>query len=165
MKKHRMLLVVLLSLIATQTLISQRKQMTPKDECEELLNQLFPFADQMLNKYGEFFPYGSVMNNDKTIMAVAFYNGNEKPRSQDVINDLIKTYSEDAKKMKIRASGIAWDARIKIPDTDKVSDAVIVSLEHNDKYSVQVVFPYEIKNGKVIWNDTFSMEGKKDVFK
>ena len=38
--------------------------MMPKEECEELLNALLPFAVNQLKKYGEFYPFGAVMQNN-----------------------------------------------------------------------------------------------------
>ena len=43
------------------------KLMTPKEECEELLNALLPFAANQLKKHGEFYPFGAVLTNDGEI--------------------------------------------------------------------------------------------------
>jgi hypothetical protein len=141
------------------------KSMTPKQECETLMNELLPVAEKMLEKYGEFFPYGSVMNSDGSIRAVAYYDGNEHPKSQDLMDQLTTIYHEYSIKNQIKASGIVYDARVISPKTNAKTDAVIISLEHRDNYSVQVVFPYSIKNKKVVWDDIFAQRGKVDVFK
>ena len=48
--------------------------MTPKEECEQLLNAILPFAINQLNKHGEFYPFGAVMlnNGDISLTAVAY---------------------------------------------------------------------------------------------
>ena len=38
--------------------------MTSKEECEVLMNELFPIASTFLNKNGEFYPFGSVLKHD-----------------------------------------------------------------------------------------------------
>jgi hypothetical protein len=32
---------------------------TPKEECEELLSSAMPFAERMLSRHREFYPYGN----------------------------------------------------------------------------------------------------------
>jgi len=140
------------------------KTMNPKQECETLMNELLPVAEQMLEKYGEFFPYGSVMNTDGSIRSVAYYDGNERPKSQELMDHLNTIYHEYALKHQIKASGVVYDARVISPKTNEKTDAVIISLEHKDSYSVQVVFPYSIMNKKVLWDELFAMKGKADIF-
>lgn len=36
--------------------------MTPKQDCEVLMNELVPFARSMLAEHGEFFPFGAIRN-------------------------------------------------------------------------------------------------------
>ena len=53
--------------------------MIPKEECEELLNALLPFAVNQLKKYGEFYPFGAVMyNNNETANMKDLENVNQK---------------------------------------------------------------------------------------
>lgn len=66
---------------------------------------------------------------------------------------------------KIKASGIVWNASVTSPD-GKPCDAVIVSLEHKEGYSVSVGRPYKIGLfKKVKFVDLLAMEGKHDIFK
>ena len=138
--------------------------MTPNQECEVLMNKMIIFSEQMLTKYGEFYPYGSVMNNDQTIRAISYYDGNEKLQSQELIDNYIKLYKELAQKGEIKASAIIWDAKINSLEKNEKIDAVIVSLEHRDNYSVQVVFPYKMIKGKIIWEEVFAMKGLSNIF-
>jgi|Deesub1362A_J573_1020465.scaffolds.fasta_scaffold05615_2 hypothetical protein len=48
---------------------------TPEADVEELLNMVLPFAKQMLEKYGEFFPYGGVMKPSGEITPVTVHDG------------------------------------------------------------------------------------------
>ena len=163
-KVHSKVFIILFIFVIGSNIYSQGINMTPKQECEELMNQIISFSEEMLNKYGEFYPYGSVMNNDQSIRPVAYYDGNDQPQSQDVINNLTKIYKEYAQKKEIRASAIIWNAKMKSPVTNEMIDVVIVSIEHKEKYSVQVVFPYTITNGKVSWGDVFAMKGLNNIF-
>ena len=82
--------------------------MTPKEECEELMNEILPFTINCLEKYGEFFPCGAVMKNDKTITLTTSYDGDEKPESKDVIDKLENIHKKLANDNEIIASAIAY---------------------------------------------------------
>jgi hypothetical protein len=52
---------------------------SPEVEVEELMNAVVPFAEQMLNEHGAFFPYGGAIQADGAIVSVAGYHGGESP--------------------------------------------------------------------------------------
>lgn len=139
--------------------------MTPKEECEVLMNELFPIASTFLNKNGEFYPFGSVLKQDGLVEQVAFYDGNEFPKSEDVIKNLTNVFYQRALDKEIKASGIVWEAKVLCPDNTK-SNAIVISLEHSNDYSVTVVYPYK-KNffGKIKWRTMFAAEGDRNIFK
>ena len=62
--------------------------MTPKEECEELLNALLPFAVNQLKKHGEFYPFGAVLNKDGEISLTAVDSGDDHPDPTGMINRL-----------------------------------------------------------------------------
>lgn len=109
--------------------------MTPKEECEKLLNILLPFAHDQLKKHGEFYPFGAVLLNSDEISLTSVYGGEEHPDSTRMINQLTKAHNEQALGKEIKASGICWNVRVSL-ENGVQSDAVIVSLEHTDNYSV-----------------------------
>ena len=63
--------------------------MTAKDEAEEVMNALLPFAEEMLVKHGEFYPFAGAMMADGEIHYIGGYTGDEQPPSQEII-DLLK---------------------------------------------------------------------------
>lgn len=137
--------------------------MFPKEECEELMAPLFYFAEEQLKKHREFYPFGAVMLTDGKIELTAEYDGNEHPEAKEVLAKLTAIHKEMAEAGKIKVSGIAWNAPI--THEGKTSDAVVMSLEHKDGYSVIVVDPYRIGwFKKVHFDELFAMEGKKEVF-
>ena len=138
--------------------------MIPKEECEELLNALLPFAVNQLKKYGEFYPFGAVMCNNNEISFTAVDNGEKYPDSTEMINRLTELHNEQAKKGEIKASGICWNATVSL-ENGKPSDAIIISLEHRENYSVLVGQPYRIGLFKKLNLDAiFAQNGKHDVF-
>ena len=139
--------------------------MMPKEECEELLNFLLDFAVNQLKKRGEFYPFGAVMPDRGDITATAFYDAdNEFPDSADIINNLTEAHKKKAEKGEIKASGICWNAKVSL-ENGAQTDAVIISLEHRDDYSVIVGQPYRLGLfGKLKLGNIFAQEGRHDVF-
>jgi hypothetical protein len=136
-----------------------------KGECEEIMNALIPFAQQMLEKYGEFFPFGGTMNSNGEIAQTAGYDGRERPPSADIINLLNDGFRSGARSGQYKATALVYDVRVVLPSTGQTSDAVAVALDHRDNYSVVVYFPYQIKDGKVAFGDLFAVKGEASVFK
>ena len=99
-----------------------------RQDYDALLQFLMPFAQQMLNKHGEFFPFGAGVNTNGEVEAHATYDGNEMPASEEVIAMLVQGFQGKARDGSIRSCGICFDGRI-VEDGEKV-DAVIFYLEH-----------------------------------
>lgn len=138
--------------------------MTPKEECEVLLDALLSASENLLKKNKEFYPIGAVLKHDATATYTAVSSNNEFPDSQSIINDLSFSHKQMAEKNEIKASGIAWNATIVTSD-GKQSDAIIVSLEHKEGYSVIVGLPYKIGLfKKVKFGDLFAQNGNSDIF-
>ncbi len=138
--------------------------MTPKEQCEILLEKLLPFAENQMKKYREFYPFAAVLLDDDSVELTASYDGNEHPEPKAVLEDLKQIHKKLAGEGKIKASGIVWNAGVNSAD-GKPIDAIIVSLEHKDDYSVIVGEPYKIGLfKKVSFGNLFAMEGKHDIF-
>jgi lipid II:glycine glycyltransferase (peptidoglycan interpeptide bridge formation enzyme) len=138
--------------------------MSPKEECEVLMNELMPIGINFLKKYGEFYPYAAVMNMDGSIRLLEYYDGNEFPESKDLINNLRETCQQFAGNKEIKASGIVWNTSL-ISSNAKEEDVILVSLEHKDEYSIKVALPY--KKGffkKVKLGNLLALEGEKTIF-
>ena len=117
-------------------------QPTPeaKQDYNALLDALMPFAEQMLKKHGEFFPFGAAVSTTGEVGAYATYDGNETSASEEVIASLVQGFQGEARDGKIRATGICYDGRI-VQDSKKV-DAVIISLEHVSGNASKTCVPY-----------------------
>jgi hypothetical protein len=136
----------------------------PKVDCEALMSSLLPFAEHMLTNHGEFIPFGGAMRPDGQLVSIAAYEGNEHPKSVDVIALMKEGIIAAAHKGEYKATGIVYDARVKLPSTNEISDAIAVSLNHRDNYSVVVLFPYKIDAGRPLLGAAFSQKGDADIF-
>src|SRR6185369_633062 len=112
--------------LAPATAKKEERVKSPKEETEDILNALMPLAKQMLEKHGEFFPFGGAILGDGKIAIVGFHEGDEHPPSQKVIDGLLEGFRAGAKQGKYRAIGIAFDIRTVPPGATTKTDAVAV---------------------------------------
>ena len=136
----------------------------PKTDCEALMHSLLPVAEEMLTSHGEFFPFGGAMRADGQLVSIAGYKADERPQPIDVITLMKGTFVAAARKGEYRATAIVYDVRVKLPSTEEKSDAVAVSLNHRDDYSVVVFFPYKVESGKLTVGTVFAQAGEADIF-
>jgi hypothetical protein len=138
---------------------------SPKEECEELMRSVMPFARQMLEQHREFYPFGGAMAADGQIVAVGGDTGDEHPKSQEVISVLEKGFQEDARAGRYKATAVVVDMLVVPPRKSVKQDAIAVRLDHRDGYSVVVVFPYVIgPAGDVTIESPYAVKGEQRIF-
>jgi hypothetical protein len=119
----------------------------------------------MLAKHGEFFPFGASMTADGEVAHVGAYTGNEQPPSQEIIELLRASFSDQAKAGKIRAAAVCLDVRTVPPGQSQKTDAICVSLEHARGDAVDVYLPYT-KGwfGKYYYGTLFAARRNSNIF-
>jgi hypothetical protein len=145
-------------------LIVETDMSKAKEDSEMLLNAVLPFAEQMLSGYGEFIPYGGAMKPSGEIVSVAGFDGDEHPPSENIIHLLKRSFQDCAKSRQYKATAIVYDVRVILPGSNVKSDAVAIALDHEEKYSIVVLFPYKIESGKVEFGHAISQRGENDIF-
>jgi hypothetical protein len=136
-----------------------------RPDLDALLNVALPFAQEMLAKRGQFYPFGATMKSDGEINQTAGYTGEEFPEPQQLINLLMGAYKVQAAKGELRATALCFDSRTIPPGQTEKSDAICVRLEHADGEAVDVFLPYR-KGwfGKITYSDLFASQGERLVF-
>ena len=81
-----------------------------------------------------------------------------------MIKFLKSAFVAGANEGKYRATALVYDVRVTLPSDGRKSDAIAVSLNHSGDYSVVVLFPYTIENGKAVIGPAFAQKGEADVF-
>jgi hypothetical protein len=137
---------------------------TPKSQCEQLLNEVLPFAKKMLSEHGEFYPFGASMKPDGEIVIAGASDGREHPPSQPLIDILRQSFHADAKSGAIIASATVYDVRTIPPGATSKTDAVAVELDHRDNYSVVVLFVYTVSAGTVQFAAPIAHQGTFEIF-
>ena len=151
---------------ASATLAAQKEMKAQKAELEKLLEAALPFAEQMLTKHSEFYPYGATMDPTGKISLVGGYTGDEHPKSTEVIDLLKATYRRDGETGKIMACALVYGIKTVPPGQSQKTDAIAVDLDHCDGVSVVMVYPYKVgPDMKVQLASPFAMKGKGDIFK
>lgn len=139
--------------------------MSAKQESETLMNALLPVAEEMLRKYGEFYPYGGYMKPDGTIVQVGASDPDtDHPKSKDLIYVLRSSFQDLAQRGKCKAAAMVFDVTVTLPNSEHNSDAIQVSLEHSEGYSTEVFFPYQLIENKLVYGEIFAQQGKAEVF-
>ncbi len=130
------------------------------------MNAVLPFANEMLGKHREFFPYGGTMSMDGTIAQAAAWTGEERPASVEVMKLLNDGFRAGAGRGEHRATALVYDIRTIPPGKRKKQDAIAVALDHRDSYSVIVIFPYSFaSDGKLAVEESFAVKGKGAIFR
>jgi hypothetical protein len=134
-------------------------------DLEELLNALIPFAQEMLAKHGEFYPFGAAIDANGQVVAQAAEPGEENPDSQEVIKMLVAGMRDQAKRGEIRAAGICYDARVVPPGKTEKTDAIACRLEHESGEALVTFVPYRKGFlGRYKYDELFASEGDQAIF-
>lgn len=113
---------------------SQQEQ----DALDDLLNAALPLAEQMLQRHGEFYPFGaSISEEGETQFYMGDPNEREFPESQAVIDVLVEGFRD--RRDSLNAIALVSDVRL------VGSDAIRVELEHRAGHSMAAFLPYTKK--------------------
>ena len=131
-------------------------------QLDDLLDAMLPFAHQMLDKHGEFYPFGAAMRRDGTVNMVAGDAGSEHPPS-DQMMDLLRRRMR-SKQQEYLAVGLCYDVRVRARAEGETTDAICVSLEHREGRAVDVFEPYTKRGATVEYGSLFAQQGQRLVF-
>jgi hypothetical protein len=135
----------------------------PREEIEQLLNYLLPFAEQMLSRHGEFYPYAATMDAGGEVQAVSAA-ADEQPDVGELLLALHAELREQAAEGAIRASGIASDVTLTDPDSGEEKDAVQLELDHAEADPVDVYVPYTSGDEGVKFGELVAASGQAPIF-
>ena len=82
----------------------------------------------------------------------------------DIIQLIKGGFIQGAKDESYSATALIYDVRLSISDSGQKTDAVAVSLNHRDGYSVTVLFPYTLNGREVLFGEALAQPGEADIF-
>lgn len=111
-------------------------------DLDQPLSALLPFAQNMLEKQGEFHPFGGCMKEDGKIELLSAHPGEELPPGQELVDMLAAELRRRAADGAIRAGGICYDVTLTPEDGGRERDAICASLDHVEDDAVNVFQMY-----------------------
>jgi hypothetical protein len=135
-----------------------------KEEIAQLLKYLLPFAEEKLNRDGQFYPYAAMVAANGELKSVSAAAG-QQPDAADLLFALHQELREHAAEGSIRASGIAADVVLTDPGSGETREAVQVELDHAEADPVDVYVPYENAEDGVRFGDLVAATGREPVFR
>jgi hypothetical protein len=131
---------------------------------DDLLDASVTFAQEMLGKRGEFYPFGAVVLDDGTVaMSAADPGLGDYPDSVSVIDALGKAFRRQASGSEIRTSAICCDVRIE-DDGSGMTDAIRTTIEHRDADPVHVLLPYRLDDRGPEYGDLRAARADRTIF-
>src|SRR5690349_3860791 len=135
------------------------------EDFEKLLDAIFPFVEDLLVKYGEFYPLASAIDNQGEIISIGSYDGDDHPESDKVIADLKIGLREGVQKGEYRAISLFYDVRV-TDDTGEKTDAIAVLVENKEEPSAYILYyPYQLTEDKeLVFSESWRSETDKEIF-
>lgn len=112
-------------------------------EYNALLDALLPFAEQMLNKHGEFFPLAAVVGADDSVALVAGETSDESLDPAGLLDFLLVVLRQQATNQDCKAAGACVDVKVLDPRSQQKTDALHFIFEHRSGEALDVFFPYQ----------------------
>jgi hypothetical protein len=128
---------------------------------DSLLDILIRQAQELLEKHGEFYPFGAAVSREGDINLSSAYSGSERPESQALIDLIYEGFGEARSQGEIRAVGVCFDVRLSGRDK---GDAIQVALEHSGADPVNVFVPYKKGRRGPEYGELFATRGERHVF-
>ncbi len=135
-----------------------------QEDRDDLLNLVIPFAQRLLAKYGEFFPFGAIVTTHGKKGLTQGYEGSERPPPKEVIDLTLSGMQHEAKTGKIRAAALCVNVRIAPPGLDE-TDAIRVTLEDVDGEAVNCFLPYVLRgNAEITYGELVAGRANPLIF-
>jgi hypothetical protein len=131
---------------------------------EVLLNIFFPFAEELLRKYGEFHPFAGAINNAGEVVSVGEYKSDAHVESQQLVTLLKETLKTGRENYK--AGTVFYDVRTRDNESGNATDAIAVFVEHKEgKTAYEFFYPYQL-HGKeeITMQESFGNALGKQIF-
>ena len=129
-------------------------------DIQEIINYSHAFAEKMLREHKEFYPFSVAINNEGKLIYCAYEDPEtDMPKSQKVIDELIKTHQKELNNNEIRAYGLTYDTRVSVNDEGDKSDAILIDIFHRDSMEIpKYYFTYSFsENDELIFGESFGM--------
>lgn len=138
--------------------------MPQEDHSDLLINALLPFVQHMLAQHGEFLPFGSIINAEGQIEALASMPSEERPHPQKVVEFLQGEARALVEQGMCKAAGICVAVQIQLPNTDGKTDAAMAILE-DATGAIRVFLPFvKYSDGNYAYSELTAEHAEPSIF-
>jgi hypothetical protein len=131
---------------------------------EVLINIFFPFAEELLRKYGEFHPFAGALNNEGQVVSVGNIEEKEAPARTNQVEHLKNMLI--AGKENLLVGTVFYDVTTRDQETGITSDAIAIYIEHkNGNAAYEFIYPYHLPgNEEISFEESYGNERAKEIF-
>lgn len=120
---------------------------------------------QALSSNRGFDAFGAVLDGSGNQSMIDVPEAEAKKGTEHVVRFLEEVMSDLVSGGKYKATAIVSDIITIPPGRQKEQDAISFALDHQDDYSIIVIFPYNVSDtGDVEIEDLFALDGEKKIF-
>lgn len=110
---------------------------------DHVLDEGVRLAVHLLEKNGEFYPFGVVRSVDGEIIHVQGGVEEDRPLSQDVIDILMHGLKKGAEDGRYLTTAVISDVRLRDRSSGQTQDAIRIDLEDKEHHALTCYVPYE----------------------
>ena len=119
-----------------------------REDANDVLNASVSYAKRMLRRYGEFGPFGFVMNGDGDLKLEPVAQRDLPADPGMLLNLLQQQLAERARRGTLRAAASASNVTMGKASSEGFADAIMIDIEHETGYCVKAFVPYRITGGQ-----------------
>ena len=118
-------------------------QENPEQDIEQLIQYSIGFADELLNKHKEFYPFASYISVVGELVPIRVNSEEEFPDSHELINELLEVLNNIQESGDLVAYAIAIDSRVTNDRFPETIDAIAIQTFHAQReQQINYYFPY-----------------------
>ena len=118
-------------------------QENPEQDIEQLIQYSIGFADELLNKHKEFYPFASYISVVGELVPIRVNSEEEFPDSHELIIELLEVLNNIQESGDLVAYAIAIDSRVTNDRFPETIDAIAIQTFHAQReQQINYYFPY-----------------------
>ena len=122
-----------------------------KVDTQKLIDYSVDFAIKMLTDKQEFYPFAGAINLNGDIIMESYFDGDDHPFSQNLINSLQSVLDRKLGNNERRAYALTYDVSVQKDNTTERTDAIAVQIKHTETLDITVYyFAYRFTTQKTI---------------
>lgn len=136
---------------------------TPKEELNSLLNDAIGMAIRLVEKHGSHFPFCMAITTSGERTSIAADDSN-LPGADALLAGIRQHLSDASREKRYRAIALARNVEYRSAPDGLRTDAVQVTLDHQQGSPVTCYLPYQMAQGKVVPGELFAVQAEERFF-